>query len=54
MHGRVLNASVARSSGSSILDRAALDTVASSTYAPETDACTAVAESYAVEVHFDD
>lgn len=51
--GRVLNTRVAKSSGSSILDRAAIVAVASSLYTPETTACTGVAGSYAVDVDFE-
>lgn len=50
--GRVLNTRVAKSSGSSILDRAAIAAVSSSVYVPETQACNGVAGSYAVEVDF--
>ncbi len=51
--GRVLNTSVAKSTGSVILDRAAIAAVASSVYSPATDACSGVAGSYAVEVDLD-
>jgi TonB family protein len=52
--GRVMNTAIAKSSGNSSLDRAAVAAVNSSTYAPESNACSAVAGSYAIEVDFDD
>lgn len=50
--GRSLGAFVAVSSGSTTLDRAALEAVNSMVYAPETRACAAVSGSYAIEVEF--
>jgi outer membrane biosynthesis protein TonB len=41
---------VAHSSGSVVLDKAALPTARSMTYAPETQSCKTVPGSYAVEV----
>jgi len=50
--GRVKGSSVAVSSGSMILDQAALRTAQSMVYAPEILSCRAVPGSYAVEVEF--
>jgi protein TonB len=50
--GRALGANVAVSSGSILLDRAALEAVKSSVYEPETRSCTAIPGSYAIEVEF--
>jgi TonB family protein len=50
--GSVVSAFVAHSSGSVVLDRAALRTARSMTYAPETQSCKTVPGSYAVEVEF--
>jgi protein TonB len=52
--GTVSGAFVSISSGSSILDRAAIRTAQSMAYAPESRSCTAIAGSYAVEVEFAD
>jgi TonB family protein len=52
--GRVLSASVARSSGRSILDDAAVEAAKRQTYKPETQACLPTAGSYAVEFDFAD
>lgn len=50
--GGVSGAYVAVSSGSSILDRAAIRTAKSMVYAPETRSCRAVPGSYAIQVEF--
>jgi TonB family protein len=50
--GTVLGTYVANSSGSSILDEAALHVVGRMTYASETRACESLPGSYAVEVQF--
>jgi protein TonB len=50
--GHIAHASVMTSSGSDILDRAALEAVDATSYAPETQSCTPVAGTYAVEVDF--
>jgi TonB family protein len=52
--GNVVGTYVARSSGSALLDRSALATAKMQAYAPETQACRAIAGSYAVEVEFAD
>ena len=50
--GSVAGAYVVVSSGSSILDQAAIRTAKSIGYAPETRSCTALPGSYAVDVEF--
>jgi periplasmic protein TonB len=52
--GSVTATSVARSSGSVTLDRAALNVAKAQAYSPETQDCRAVAGSYGVEVEFAD
>lgn len=52
--GSVSSAYVAVTSGSSILDRAAIRTAKSMVYAPETRSCRPVPGLYAVEVEFKD
>jgi TonB family protein len=52
--GRVLDASVMRSAGTPILDRAALQVAKSIVYAPETQSCEPRGGSYAVEIEYDD
>jgi protein TonB len=52
--GSVLNTYVTVSSGSSVLDQAAIRTAKSMVYAPETRSCAGTAGSYAVEVEFAD
>jgi TonB family protein len=52
--GAVLGASLAVSSGSSVLDRVAIGTVRSMAYAPEQRSCIPIAGSYAVRVEFTD
>lgn len=50
--GDLVAASVARSSGYDILDRAAIQTARSMVYAPETRSCVAMPGSYALKVEF--
>jgi TonB family protein len=50
--GRVERSSVLTTSGSVVLDRAALQAANATRYAPETLSCTPIAGSYAVEVDF--
>jgi protein TonB len=50
--GHVVGSWVRTSSGSGILDQAALRAVNATVYAPETKACTSIAGSYGVEVEF--
>jgi protein TonB len=50
--GSVLRTAVARSSGSAMLDRAALAAARAQAYTPEIEACRPVAGSYALEVEF--
>jgi TonB family protein len=52
--GNVVGTYVARSSDSALLDRSALAAAKMQAYAPETQACRAIAGSYAVEVEFAD
>ncbi len=52
--GALEGAYVAASSGSAILDRAAIRALQSIVFAPETRSCKPVSGSYAVEVEFDD
>ncbi len=51
--GDLVSAAVQTSSGSAILDRAALAAAGAAGYAPETRGCRAVAGSYAVQVTFE-
>jgi TonB family protein len=51
--GSIVGASIKKSAGSSLLDRAAIETVKAMTYAPETRECKATAGSYAVDVKFE-
>jgi TonB family protein len=50
--GRVERPSVLTTSGSGILDQAALNAVDAMRYAPETQSCQPVTGTYAVEVNF--
>jgi protein TonB len=50
--GKLLSASVARSSGSPILDMAAVQTAKQMTYTPELRSCEPVAGSYTVDVEY--
>jgi TonB family protein len=52
--GTVIGTSIARSSGSGILDRSALAAARTQAYAPETQACRAIGGSYGIEVEFTD
>ena len=52
--GEVLGTAVARSSGSPMLDRAALATARAQAYAAEIKACRPVGGSYGIEVEFTD
>jgi protein TonB len=52
--GAVQGASVMKSAGSAILDRAAVQTAKSIAYAPETKSCEPTGGSYAVEVEYRD
>lgn len=52
--GQVSGAYVAVSSGSVLLDRAAIRTATSMAYAPEARSCKATPGSYALEVEFSD
>jgi TonB family protein len=52
--GDVVGAAVARSSGSSMLDRAALAAARAQAYAPQIKDCRPVAGSYAIAVEFTD
>ena len=52
--GEVLATAVARSSGSPMLDRAALATARAQGYVPEFKDCRPVAGSYGIEVEFTD
>jgi protein TonB len=51
-NGAILNTSVMKSSGTPILDRAALESVRASSFRPEVRSCVAVAGSYLMEVDF--
>jgi TonB family protein len=52
--GTVQGASVVKSAGSAILDRAAVQTAKSLAYAPETKSCEPISGSYAVQVEYVD
>ncbi len=52
--GSLLSAYVARSSGNTILDQAAIRTVKKMVYSPETRDCKPTSGSYGVEVEFED
>jgi TonB family protein len=52
--GDVRASSIAVSSGSAVLDRAAIEAAKTLAYAPETHDCHAISGSYAVQVEFND
>lgn len=51
--GNVLNATINQSSGSPVLDKAAIDAAKASTFYPEIDNCEAVGGTYVVSEQFD-